>query len=140
MDTDPDTGSLSQVIKMCDCDNEQSAKQVCTALSAQDDSSPNREYTIERYDKKDSLLVCVDPAHLELTWTFQLWLKERDIRAVICFSKVDLSLILNTYLEYGIPHQLMIVGPLENWKGVNFNLQVSELDPLDFESILRSLA
>ena len=139
-DTDPDTGAISQIIKMCECTSAEAAQQIQIALSIQDDSNPNREYIVEHYDKKESLLMCISSDRLEVAWKFQLWLRDRGVRAVVCFSTTDLSLIRTAYLEHGIQHQLVIVGPLENWKGVNFDLHVGQLDPLDFESIIRSLS
>jgi hypothetical protein len=139
-DINPDTGAISQIIKMCECDSAETAQQIQIALSMQDDSNPNREYIVKHYDKKENLLICISTDQLEVAWKFQLWLKDRGVRAVVCFSTTDLVLIRTAYFEHGIQHQLVIVGSLENWKGVNFDFHVGQLDPLDFESIIRSLS
>lgn len=136
-DIDPDTGGISQIIKMCDCSAEAAAKQIQFALASADDSNPNREYFIERGDKRENWLVCIDPDQLEEAWKFQIWLKDRGIRGVVCFSKADLEIIRDAYIGYGIPYSVIIIGPTETWKGVNFDLHVSQLDPSDFESIIR---
>lgn len=139
-DTDPDTGVVSQMFKLCECTEEPHAKAIVHALSMQDDS-PNREYSIQWDERKrrDNLIVCIDPAQIDAAWKFQVWLRNQEVCGIICFSKNDLDLVLDTYVGHAIPHAVMIVGPTKMWKGVNFDLHINELDPLEFESILSFL-
>lgn len=144
-DTDPDSGVVSQMIKMCECSEERSALQIKHALSQSDDGDPNREYVIQSHEKRENLIICTGTDQLEMAWAFQLWLREKGIRAIVCFSNDDLSLVTTTFLTHGIPYSIMLVHlvdhdvPTPYWNGVEFDLEIGKLHPSDFEEILNSL-
>lgn len=138
-DIDPDTGTLSQMIKMCECDHEKQAQQIRLALATQDETDPNREYVIENYGKKENVLLCADADQLELAWKCQLWMNDRGVRLVICFSPAELDALKETFVGYGIPHMVTLVGEGTEWKNVSFDLKLGIFDEEEFDTILSVL-
>lgn len=54
-DIDPDTGKISQLVRLCECDSADVAKSICWSMNMGDES-PNREYYSEPLYKDRTVL------------------------------------------------------------------------------------
>jgi hypothetical protein len=136
IDTDPDTGDVSQRIEMCTCSEERHAVSIKTALTSADDSDPNREYMIEKIGKTEAVIVCADTDQLQTSWECQKWLKDRGTNAVVCFSIQEQEDMQKIFTVHGIPYMVAQVGTGEAWHECKYDLKLSDfVGPDDFEVI-----
>ena len=136
--TDPSTGKYT-IEKVCECDDMNSAHVVKEALEKTEAKGKDfkESYEIEPYGKRENLLLCVDPHQIEVAWQCQNWLQVRGVRPIICFSMVDLTQIRDIYTTYGVPHMVAVVSQdKEKWQGLDYDLNLSEFEQDDFETIL----
>lgn len=143
-DTDPDTGLLSQVTCMCECDSESKAECIKQALASQDCEDPNREYYVVRdAPKKEIILAIADPGQLGLVRKFQEWCAARGIRCIVGFGKSDTERFIVLLKESSQPYMLTVLSQSEElgWvDGLNWELRMSTFeDEQDFDTIVSLL-
>lgn len=128
-----ETGAYS-LQKVCDCDSLEAANFLLDLLK---EKFPDQKYWVEQLGKKETLLLCIDPAQVEMGWACQQWIQSRGAQAVTCFSMSDFEYIRDTYTTYGIPYMVALVAEsLETWKELNYDLKMSSFEEEDFEVIL----
>lgn len=140
-DVDPDTGLLSQVTKMCDCDRESKAKCIVLALNNYDCEDPNREYyaVVDFEPKKEAILAVADSGQLEMVRKFQEWCAARGVRCLVGFGQGDTEHFIKLLKEAGQPYMLTVLSQSEDLQWVNplgWELKLSTFeDDQDFDTI-----
>jgi len=123
-DTDPDTGKVCQLIRLCECDLQDVAESICYAMSTGDDASPNREYYIEASERNKTVFVCAKLEDIQAAYECQIQLNTAGIRCISVFSKEELELIGDVYKTYSVPFSIIQIGISDVWDRLDYNLQV----------------
>lgn len=137
-DTDPDTGLLSQVKKMCECEEERLALCIKEALASQDCDDPNREYYVcSTAPKGEHLIVCASPEQIGLMSSFQNWCADRGVRCIVCFGEEDLASFRRIFDELGMKYMLAILSDSPAFEQVvGWELKMSQFeDEHDFDTV-----
>lgn len=141
-DTDPDTGLLSQVKKMCECTEEAAALCIKTALERGDCDDPNREYFISIAEPKaETLILCANPDQVKVARKFQLWCADRGVLCVVCFGREDTATITSTYDMLKVKYMVAIIdnsGRFDEITGWELKMSSFE-DEYDFDTVVSLL-
>lgn len=137
-DTDPDTGLLTQVTRLCECEVEKRALWIREALAQYSCDDPNRDYYVTTDPVKvEHIILCADAGQLEKVAEFQRWVANKGVCCVACFDMEDLDRVLKIYKEANMKHMIALVSEGEDWKNlINWELRMSTFeDELDFDTI-----
>lgn len=137
-DTDPDTGLLTQVTKLCECDVEKRALWIREALAQYSCDDPTRDYWVTTDpEKTEHIILCADAEQLEKVAEFQLWVAKKGVRCVACFDIEDLNRVLKIYKDANSKYMTALVGESETWKNLmDWEVRMSTFDDeLDFDTI-----
>ena len=149
-DTDPDSGRLSQKIKMCSCEDVFRARQVASALNIADEE-PNREYVVRHEIEENqasvtrkNLIVCAelhDSREIETAWKLMKELKASGVQAIFCFSEVEFKWIFEAGISKETGQLMSIaVGSAREWNPPIISHEVESLEELSLDWILSKLA
>ena len=122
-DTDPDTGKVVQLTRLCECDFRDIAAAICHAMRTGDDS-PNREYYIEPSERNKTVFICANLEDLQFVYECQIQLNTVGIRCISVFSKEELEMISDVYKNYSIPFSTIQIGIGDEWDRLDYNLQL----------------
>jgi hypothetical protein len=137
-DYDPTNSNVSSLVKICECNEESHAILIRDSLKTQE-SNPNREYIIEKYNKIEHLILYADADQINLAWKVQSRFSDIGIHTIVCFSQEEVNMIKAMYVEYGIPHMVTVVAQTSSWATVDYDLRLGEFTEDDFETILSCL-
>lgn len=137
-DIDPDTGKISQLTRLCECDSQDVAKSICWSMSMGDDT-PNREYYMEKLNGDRAIFLCADTDKIELAWKCQTKLNENGIRCNVVFSEEELNTFGELYQYYGVPYTIVHVGTDSGWDPIIYNLQIESFSETTVAEIISFL-
>lgn len=138
-DIDPDTGRISGLTRLCECDSKDVAESICWSMNMGDDS-PNREYYSEPLYKDRTVFVCTDANAIEEVWKCQLALNSLKIRAVMLFSTDELDMVLETYQYHAVPYTIVQIGTDNVWDHLDYNLKIDSFSESTAHEILNFLS
>jgi len=135
-DTDSDTGNVSQLQVICECQEKRHAEMISHVMTISDSDNPNREYFVEERGKIETAVLCIDSSQVETAWACQEWLKSKQVDCFVCFSKKDLASIKKIYEVYDLRYMVVQTGTGDVWKGCEYDLKLGEfIGPDDFEVV-----
>lgn len=137
-DIDPDSGKISQLVRLCECDSEDVAKSICWSMNMGNDS-PNREYYSEPLYKDRTVFICTDAETIEEVWKCQLMLTSLGIRGIMLFSTDELDMVLETYQYHGVPYTIVQIGTDIVWDRLDYNLKIDSFSESTAREILNFL-